>query len=97
MTRLRALRVPYRLIAALENSTKAASARQVGLRKGEIQAGSLVRRVSYHWRTLARMHTKQPLALKRRYPHLFQDGKGLCNRISFGEDDQGMSRDQLTA
>lgn len=60
------LESPIRLIATLESSTKATSARQVGLRKGEIQAGSSVRRVSYHRRTLVLIHTKQPLALKRR-------------------------------
>ena len=40
---------------------------------------------------------KQPLALKRCQPHLFQDGKGLANRIPFGEDHKSMPGKQLTA
>jgi hypothetical protein len=35
------------------------------------------------------MDTKQPLALERRTPHLFQDGKGLRNRIPLGKDYKG--------
>jgi hypothetical protein len=42
------------------------------------------------------MDTKQPLALKRRQPCPFQDGKGLHNRIPLGEDHKVQSREQLT-
>jgi hypothetical protein len=43
------------------------------------------------------MDTKQLLALKRRQPRPFQDGKGLHNRIPLGEDHKVQSREQLTA
>jgi len=37
------------------------------------------------------------LALKRREPHLFQNSKGLHDRIPFGEDHEVVSREQVTA
>jgi len=46
---------------------------------------------------LVLMDAKQPLALERRQPYLFQDGKRLRNRIPLREDHKGMSREQLTA
>jgi len=46
---------------------------------------------------LVLMDTKQSLPLERRQPHLFQDDKGLRNRVPFGEDHKSMSGKQLTA
>jgi hypothetical protein len=43
------------------------------------------------------MDTKEPLALERRQPYLFQDGKGLYNRIPLREDHKGVAGEQCTA
>ncbi len=68
-----------RPITALAESMQTVAEGSVGLRRGRIPIGILVRRVRYHRRTRVPRHMKQPLTLKHRQPHLFQAGKGLCN------------------